>query len=311
MLKSEIKVRPGMSLPHIIPRPLGQAAVRTAYKAFQIPQLSELPLSISQIKPNLYLGMVKDVAKHAAKHHNGRRIVVINANAIEVRDPLGDVEYAETRVVSKLIVLGSELDTDGSFNIQFATVDGTYEGFHKIVIGIEYKRTVSGDEIFNILLEDTGNVPIHKIFEYITNIIHEKMQSGCPVYVVCQAGISRSPTILAAYLLKFSRSDLEVTTPGIFEGSNDLLLGFKCPIGYIKQFRYGACPNLGFMIQLTTYAKQLISGFTDFIKPSDHVDETCTILYQPKVMGNPIALKSEPASDRSPSSTASSPQAIA
>lgn len=83
-------------------------------------------------------------------------------------------------------------------------------------------------KIYNIELEDSPETPIETLFDYVINIIEHE---PC-VYIYCLAGISRSPTMVAAYLMhKYSMTTEE-------------------SIEYIRERRPQVMPNEGFMIKL-------------------------------------------------------------
>jgi len=79
--------------------------------------------------------------------------------------------------------------------------------------------------------EDRGSENIHKFFSKVVNIIESKKNSEGNILVHCMAGISRSPTLVMAWL--------------IHQG-----MTFKEAWNYIKQKRAIVGPNDGFEKQL-------------------------------------------------------------
>jgi hypothetical protein len=53
----------------------------------------------------------------------------------------------------------------------------------------------------NVVLHDSERQPISDVFEQTTNFIRSALQSGGTMYVHCLMGMSRSPTLVAAYLI--------------------------------------------------------------------------------------------------------------
>jgi protein-tyrosine phosphatase len=81
-----------------------------------------------------------------------------------------------------------------------------------------------------IRLYDLETEDIYSAFEPATNFIHDALESGGAVYVHCFMGISRSPTIVAAYLLKYK--------------------GFKTveeTLAFLQKIRSCVSPNDGFV----------------------------------------------------------------
>ncbi|XP_018418073.1 PREDICTED: dual specificity protein phosphatase 5 [Nanorana parkeri] len=99
-----------------------------------------------------------------------------------------------------------------------------------------------------IPVEDNHTTDISSHFQEAIDFIDTVRLSGGRVLVHCEAGISRSPTICMAYLMKTKRIPLEEA----FE--------------YIKQRRSLISPNFSFMGQLLHYESEIFSS-----KPSGPV----------------------------------------
>jgi protein-tyrosine phosphatase len=93
--------------------------------------------------------------------------------------------------------------------------------------------TQHGDiEYYCIAIADHDNAPIHEHFEECINFING---IDGPVLVHCYAGMSRSPTIVMAYLMS--------------EKKMEFLEAYM----YVKTRRFIAIPNRGFMEQLKVF----------------------------------------------------------
>lgn len=90
-----------------------------------------------------------------------------------------------------------------------------------------------------INMSDTFEQLVDKFFDETHNFIEEARRNRCNILVHCKAGISRSPTIAIAYLMKWKRLHLQ-------EAYN-----------FVKRCRPQISPNLNFMGQLMSYERQL------------------------------------------------------
>lgn len=81
-----------------------------------------------------------------------------------------------------------------------------YRITHVLSLFEEHHRTVAmmtfDIESLCFQLYDKDDEPIGDYFEKGCNYIHKAITSGGAVYVHCFAGISRSPTMVAAYLIR-------------------------------------------------------------------------------------------------------------
>jgi protein-tyrosine phosphatase len=100
---------------------------------------------------------------------------------------------------------------------------------------------------FNIKVEDDDRVKIHKYFD----ICHDFINKHEKVLIHCQAGVSRSPTIVISYLMKHKNYSM------------------KDAFDLVKNKRNIIFPNVGFIHQLMEYEKLInntsISSF-DFLE---------------------------------------------
>ncbi|KAJ1140494.1 hypothetical protein NDU88_006845 [Pleurodeles waltl] len=93
-----------------------------------------------------------------------------------------------------------------------------------------------------IPVEDNHMADISSHFEEAIDFIDTVRRAGGKVLVHCEAGISRSPTICMAYLMKTKAIRLEEA------------------FDYIKQRRSMISPNFGFMGQLLHYESEILSA---------------------------------------------------
>nr|XP_020635486.1 dual specificity protein phosphatase 5 [Pogona vitticeps] len=93
-----------------------------------------------------------------------------------------------------------------------------------------------------IPVEDSHTADISSHFQEAIEFIDCTRRAGGKILVHCEAGISRSPTICMAYLMKMRKFRLEEA------------------FDYIKQRRSLISPNFGFMGQLLQYEAEILSS---------------------------------------------------
>uniref|UniRef100_A0A8B9STK3 Dual specificity protein phosphatase n=1 Tax=Anas platyrhynchos TaxID=8839 RepID=A0A8B9STK3_ANAPL len=93
-----------------------------------------------------------------------------------------------------------------------------------------------------IPVEDSHTADISSHFQEAIDFIDYVRRTGGKILVHCEAGISRSPTICMAYLMKTKKLRLEEA------------------FDYIKQRRSLISPNFGFMGQLLQYESEILSS---------------------------------------------------
>jgi protein-tyrosine phosphatase len=125
--------------------------------------------------------------------------------------------------------LGGYIDADILVNYGFTHILS--------IIEKEPEYDLSIFKIKWISIEDSANVKIEKYFDECNEFIHQSITNGGKVYVHCQKGLSRSPTIVIAYLM------------------NKRNLSFDDALGYVSSKRPCICPNLGFILALKEYDK--------------------------------------------------------
>jgi dual specificity protein phosphatase 1B len=90
-----------------------------------------------------------------------------------------------------------------------------------------------------IPMDDSPDFPIESFFDITNELIHSARMRGLRVLVHCYAGVSRSVTVLAAYLMATNGWTLETT------------------MRRIRRLRPQAQPNPGFMRALHRYEHRL------------------------------------------------------
>lgn len=94
------------------------------------------------------------------------------------------------------------------------------------------KHVISKSKIYNFDIYDNESEPIHLIFDKTNNIIDFHLNRGQTVLVNCYMGISRSATIIIAYLM------------------NKFKIPFKRAYSFVLSKRPIINPNKGFIRQL-------------------------------------------------------------
>eukprot|EP01129_Flabellula_baltica_P014712 TRINITY_DN7129_c0_g1_i1.p1 TRINITY_DN7129_c0_g1~~TRINITY_DN7129_c0_g1_i1.p1 ORF type:complete len:340 (-),score=49.33 TRINITY_DN7129_c0_g1_i1:80-1048(-) len=98
---------------------------------------------------------------------------------------------------------------------------------------------IPGIEFLNIQIEDTPKENIFRHFEEAIELLEQARLNGQRVLVHCQAGVSRSATIIIAYLMQHNQWTLEEA------------------LNYTKSKRPIIHPNIGFKNQLVQFQKTL------------------------------------------------------
>lgn len=120
----------------------------------------------------------------------------------------------------------------------------TRQGIKSVVCcnrDLEYpdSKFVHGLEYCRVDVEDVGKEPIGLFFPEATAFIHTQLSLDRPVLVHCTAGVSRSASVLLAYLIEYCGFSL----------ADAFLLAIR--------LRPTVTPNPGFMEQLIEYEKEV------------------------------------------------------
>jgi dual specificity MAP kinase phosphatase len=150
-----------------------------------------------------------------------------------------DIEFCQLSEVLPGLYLGSSRDAENLNLLQE----------HQIKTVINISTTIpcyfEDEKLFEYLrlpCHDSPNQNILQYFETTFEYIREKLSKNKNILVHCQAGISRSPSFIIGYLMKYHSTT--------FDEAYDL----------VKNKRNIINPNLNFLGQLTQYQKILTSA---------------------------------------------------
>uniref|UniRef100_A0A8C2WDT3 protein-tyrosine-phosphatase n=1 Tax=Cyclopterus lumpus TaxID=8103 RepID=A0A8C2WDT3_CYCLU len=151
-----------------------------------------------------------------------------------------DAENAVVSPILPFLFLGNERDAQDldlllRLNIGFVVNVTTHLPLYHVNSGLRYKRLPA---------TDNSKQNLRQYFEEVFEFIEEAYQSGQGVLVHCQAGVSRSATIVIAYLMKHT------------------LMTMTDAYKYVRSRRPVVSPNLNFMGQLLEFERDLNSGVT-------------------------------------------------
>ncbi|CAF1468241.1 unnamed protein product [Rotaria magnacalcarata] len=122
-------------------------------------------------------------------------------------------------------------------------------------------------------INDELRVDIRKYFEETNQFLHECKEKNEKVLVHCQMGISRSSSVVLAYLMKYHH--------------DSLLKAYD----YLIEKRRVAAPNLSFFLQLIRYEKELRA--TKEIDESKHNDDQQNPIEKLDSNQDPVASNAE------------------
>lgn len=151
-----------------------------------------------------------------------------------------DAENAVISPILPFLYLGNERDAQDldlllRLNIGYVVNVTTHLPLYHQKAGLRYKRLPA---------TDNSKQNLRQYFEEVFEFIEEAYQSGQGVLVHCQAGVSRSATVVIAYLMKHT------------------LMTMTDAYKYVRSRRPVVSPNLNFMGQLLEFERDLNSGMT-------------------------------------------------
>ncbi|XP_060110813.1 dual specificity protein phosphatase 10-like [Heteronotia binoei] len=218
----------------------GSAGTETMTLPAGIPK----PSKPQQPSPNLHL--VLDLLNKDGQEVTGRRGSLVTPEIADAPDDLGppltpDLENAELSPILPFLFLGNERDAQDleqmlSLNVGHVLNVTTHLPLYHVESGrLRYKRLPA---------TDNNRQDLRQYFEEAFEFIEEAHQSGKGVLIHCQAGVSRSATIVIAYLMKHT------------------LMTMGDAYKYVKGRRPIISPNLNFMGQLLEFETDLNAGVT-------------------------------------------------
>jgi len=149
-------------------------------------------------------------------------------------------------------------------NSDVSNADDLYAAGIKRVVNVASAECPTVDAVkrsFDVLgvpLEDHSDEDIAPHFDQCADFIHEGMKAGEGVVVHCRMGVSRSVTIVIAYLMKYG-----------LDGKGKM--SYKKAFAHVKDCCVEATPNLGFALSLR--GLDATHGFRKDMYSSDNEDE--------------------------------------
>jgi protein-tyrosine phosphatase len=99
--------------------------------------------------------------------------------------------------------------------------------------------------VMHVKIKDSGSENITDYFDKCSDFIHDALDENGKIYVHCRQGLSRSPSIIIAYIMRY----------GICNDSH--CVSFNEALQFVSKKRPEICPNLGFNLALQDYEKKL------------------------------------------------------
>eukprot|EP00475_Leptophrys_vorax_P042654 TRINITY_DN80481_c0_g1_i1.p1 TRINITY_DN80481_c0_g1~~TRINITY_DN80481_c0_g1_i1.p1 ORF type:complete len:235 (-),score=72.06 TRINITY_DN80481_c0_g1_i1:12-716(-) len=117
---------------------------------------------------------------------------------------------------------------------------------------------------FRVSIKDSGEEDLIGNLPEVTDFIHKARSDGLPVLVHCSMGVSRSASVVIAYMIRYENLSL-------FEAH-----------ARVKAVRDVICPNVGFLQQLGMWEEQCRGSSTlnelPIFKTATHVEDTSEIV---------------------------------
>ena len=108
-----------------------------------------------------------------------------------------------------------------------------------------------------IFIDDDVNAPLYLYFNECINFINEAITRGTGILVHCFAGVSRSSTIILAWMIRTYFQDKVSNRHESSDFDYICLSDFSCRldnfVSHLRKFRGVIQPNDGFMAQLQTF----------------------------------------------------------
>jgi len=208
----------------------GYSMVQPSVESNSALDMTELAEALEALQPSLPEAAADDAPTGAGELH------------VEV--PLAVEVSAEThcylenchQVMESLYLGGVEAAQDSQGLAQ--------QGIHAVVCCMQWleypsSKFVSGLEYHRVDVEDKGIEPLELYLPEATEFIHTQIAQGRQVFVHCRAGVSRSASVMLAYLIEYRGYSL-------YDAFH-----------LIRRIRPTITPNPGFMEQLIAYEKKM------------------------------------------------------
>jgi len=163
---------------------------------------------------------------------------------IGIEEEIEEPEYSE---VLPFLFVGGAVCSETQYN------ELKSKGVKRIVNVSNVQREPHGFDCTFIYADDDQVEQLSRIFEQVANLIEEAEKSGEGVFVHCQRGLSRSPTLVMAYLM--------------MKKGHDLRTAYE----YVKGKRASIGPRSNFMAQLCRLETKLTADGTLQLSNTDGV----------------------------------------
>lgn len=223
---------------------LGSSFLRRVISSKPLLDLSPIRLTYNttelteELPGFIYLGKAGDIQQHMATNESPSRTIIINANALNF--------YLQVR--------GTILKTEEMTFTPSVEQQPEIRIIYQLI-----KKDGYLYDIHNVFMPDTPETPVSLILNHIADIIHNgvshmRIINTCNIYIACHAGVSRSPSLLLAYMAKYCLYD-----------------SLDQSLSLLRNIRPCVYPNLGFTIALQNYFNEQLEN-PDFKNPIELIN---------------------------------------
>jgi len=173
---------------------------------------------------------------------NNTMIHKFNIN-IPPREQLNKPEYTQAHEIIKNLWLGN------CENLEIFCNENKIDIILNVAIEIDLPKTLINHKIS---IRDESDEDIAKYLTFCTDLINDTLNKNRKIYVCCAKGVSRSPTIVIAYLMKYQQKLISEYDEAPENDDDDYYL-YRCAFNYVKSKRDIINPNIGFILTLYDY----------------------------------------------------------